>query len=212
MKGDLARGFGFASILIGSFGLMLGWMPYIGLIALPLAILAIFLGVIGMLAGLKSGATGMPATGFLLGVAVIAIQLWATVGVGSTYDTYVERAKAEAAAKSEAAVSDMPADHAIVIIDQQYANRNGQHLIRVAVANMTERPIESAKVEVQFQSRFGTTLHTATLEVVNHEIAEEIAAYDNISLPLGQYYIFDDIPSDDRITQVHISPLSVVFR
>lgn len=212
--GDFARGIGIAAIIIGSFGLMVGWMPFIGVVGMPLAMLAIIVGLIGVISGIPSKSTGLPFAGMIIGIIAIVIQFYSFSMISSTYNEYMERANAsvnETRLQSELSDAEIAA-RSIDVIESEYLKRDDMHLVRIGISNISNRPLDSAKVEVRFVSQFGTTYATGNLEILTPETVDVLMPGQPFRLTSGNYFVFDDVDASLPIDSVQATPLSVSFQ
>ena len=215
--GDFARGLGIAAIIIGSFGLMFGWMPFFGVVGLPLAMLSIMIGLAGVVFGISSKSTGLPFAGMAIGVVVIVIQWFSFGGIGSLYNEYAEKAKqelnaAESVESTEDAIDRLQAERSLQIIEAEYLKRDGLHLVRVGVNNMDTRPIDAVKVEVRFMSQFDYALAVGNLDILTPDTIDVLMPVQPFKLPEGNYFVFDDIDPHLPIQSIKVSPIYVSFR
>lgn len=209
--GDFAKGMGIAAIIIGSFGLMVGWMPFIGVVGLPLAMLAIVIGLAGVAFGISSQSTGLPFAGMAIGLITIAIQGFSFGAVSSTYNEYADRARAEIDATDGASDISL-AERSLEIIESEYLKRDDLHLVRVGISNTGTKPIDSARVEVRFMSQYGYALAVGNLEILTPDTVEVLMPDQPFRLTSGNYFVFDDVDVTLPVQSIEVSPISVSFR
>src|SRR5690554_3198133 len=82
-RSDFSRGLGLAALILGVFALLLSWVPIIGLLSLPIALIGLVLGGIGLLAGIKSKSFGIPGAGVFVCVLSFVIQMYTLAPIGS---------------------------------------------------------------------------------------------------------------------------------
>ena len=74
-------GLGAAALVLALLALLFGWVPILGLVMIPPALLAIFLGVVGFVAAVVTGRTGkaLPFIASVIGVFAVLVPPAATV-------------------------------------------------------------------------------------------------------------------------------------
>ena len=72
-KSSEAHGLGVASIVSGGIAMAIGWIPFIGFIALPISLIAIVLGIIGFIFPLATKKSGlkMPIIGLVISLCLL---------------------------------------------------------------------------------------------------------------------------------------------
>lgn len=73
---------GIAAIVVGIFALLFGWVPFLGLFAIPVAVLGIVLAGIGLLLAVmrKFKGAGLPLLGGVLSIAGVGVPILSTGG------------------------------------------------------------------------------------------------------------------------------------
>ena len=88
-KSSEAHGLGVASIISGGIAMAIGWIPFIGFIALPISAISLVLGVIGFIFPLATKKSGlkMPIIGLVISLASLALPFLTTSALINEIDT-----------------------------------------------------------------------------------------------------------------------------
>ena len=99
-----ASGFGIAALVIGIIAVLFCWVPFVGMLAIPLGLIALLLATVGVivsLAGGKSG-VGLPVAGGVLALLAIGIPILMTGAMAGAVGSAAAKAAADAEARSAA--------------------------------------------------------------------------------------------------------------
>jgi len=88
---------GIAAVVVGIFALLFGWVPFLGLFAIPVAALGLFLAGIGFLLAMmrKFKGMGMPLLGGVLSIAGVGVPLLSTGGTSAAISAEMEKVSNE---------------------------------------------------------------------------------------------------------------------
>jgi glucose dehydrogenase len=102
--GRAANGVGVASLVLGVLALGVCWIPFLGLLAWPLAAFALLLGVVGLLVAAFDGRSGFgsPVGGIVSGVVAVVLS-FAVTGLTSQAVSRASAGRAKAARAARAA-------------------------------------------------------------------------------------------------------------
>ncbi len=87
-KNTVALTMGIAAVVVGVLALLFGWIPFLGLLAVPVALLGVVLAGIGLLFAMirKFKGAGMPLVGGVLSLAGIGVPILSTGGTTAAID------------------------------------------------------------------------------------------------------------------------------
>ncbi len=90
---------GICAIVVGVMGLLIGWVPFLGLFAIPVAIVGIVLAVIGFILALVKGGKGigLPLLGGFICVVAIVVPVLSTGGTSVAMTKAVDEVRKAAA-------------------------------------------------------------------------------------------------------------------
>jgi len=97
------NGLGIAALVLGIIAALTCWIPFIGLLSMPLAILGLLFGIIGLLISLigrKSG-VGLPVSGSIVCVVALFVAIASTGTAAEAIDQALEEAKQASAESTE---------------------------------------------------------------------------------------------------------------
>jgi len=189
---------GIISIVIGVLGMLVGWIPFIGLLAVPLAIIGLTLAGIGGLIALMKGfkGIGMPLLGGLISVMALVLPILSTGGTSAAITKAVDevsrsidesreelaekRQKEEQAERQE---KDLYIANSLRLYDLEAKYMSSVFDGRVPgvlfkIKNEGDRSLDKVKVTVYFKDASGTV------------IAEE----DFLPILVSQFFISDNKP------------------
>ncbi len=97
-----SNGLGIVSLVFGILALLICWVPFVGILAAPLSVLGIFLGVIGLIVGIVVGKweVGTSIAGFILSSLALFFCLCMTFATGVAL-TEIDKAINEASQQQE---------------------------------------------------------------------------------------------------------------
>jgi hypothetical protein len=96
-KNTGALAMGISSLVVGIMSLLIGWVPVIGLIAIPGALLALVLALVGIVLAAMKGGKGMtlPLLGFLFGCGALLVPIVSTGVTAAAMDEAMKEEKAK---------------------------------------------------------------------------------------------------------------------
>ncbi|SEG21307.1 hypothetical protein [Marinobacterium lutimaris] len=101
-QSGFVTGMGIGAIVLGVIAIATGWVPFLGVVALPIAGFGIVVALIGLLAGIRTSSVGMPVAGVILCALPLAWQgMFFGAITSNAYDDYTKRAAASAQASTE---------------------------------------------------------------------------------------------------------------
>ena len=89
------NGLGIASLVLGIIAALTCWIPFIGILGVPLAILGLLFGVIGFLIAVIGGRSGvgMPVSGSIVCIVAVIIAVLSTGGAVTVVDQAIRQAE-----------------------------------------------------------------------------------------------------------------------
>lgn len=96
-KTKSVNGLGIAALVLGILAAMTCWIPFIGLLSIPVAILGLVFGIIGFLIAIIGGKSGvgMPVSGGIVCAVALIVAILSTGGMVAAVDTVVREASRE---------------------------------------------------------------------------------------------------------------------
>ena len=173
-KSSEAHGLGVASIISGGIAMAIGWIPLIGLIALPISAIALVLGVIGFIFPLATKKSGlkMPIIGLVISLASLALPFLTTSALINEIDTPEFReAMAEIGKSFEETSSE---DNRAIISQIEISNLqvgrtdSGQTKISFEIKNNCERNLKYVRVDCEFFGKEGQAVYKTEFTPVSH--------------------------------------------
>ena len=173
-KSSEAHGLGVASIISGGIAIAIGWIPFIGFIALPISAIALVLGVIGFIFPLATKKSGlkMPIIGLVISLASLALPFLTTSALINEIDTPEFReAMAEIGKSFEETSSE---DNRAIISQIEISNLqvgrtdSGQTKISFEIKNNCERNLKYVRVDCEFFGKEGQAVYKTEFTPVSH--------------------------------------------
>jgi hypothetical protein len=170
---------GIIAIGLGVSGLLIGWVPFLGLIAIPIAAIGGFLGLIGLVIAAIKDFKGwsMPLLGCLICGVTIVVSIGSTGATSAVIGEAVEEANKKVTSKraaEEAAETSYIANN-LIVGDVKAAYRESALDGRVAgltftIRNNGDRTVKRIKVICRFFDASG--------RVVAEEIYQPVSEFD----------------------------------
>lgn len=173
-KSSEAHGLGVASIISGGIAMAIGWIPLIGLIALPISAIALVLGVIGFIFPLATKKSGlkMPIIGLVISLASLALPFLTTSALINEIDTPEFR---EAMAEIGESFEEMSSEYNRAIMGQiEISNLqvgrtdSGEPQISFEIKNNSERNLKYVRVDCEFFGKEGQAVYKTEFTPVSH--------------------------------------------
>ena len=173
-KSSEAHGLGVASIISGGIAIAIGWIPFIGFIALPISAIALVLGVIGLIFPLATKKSGlkMPIIGLVISLASIALPFLTTSALINEIDTPEFR---EAMADIGESLEEMSSeDNRAVMSQTEISNLqvgrtdSGEPQISFEIKNNSERNLKYVRVDCEFFGKEGQAVYKTEFTPVSH--------------------------------------------
>ena len=173
-KSSEAHGLGVASIISGGIAMAIGWIPLIGLIALPISAIALVLGVIGFIFPLATKKSGlkMPIIGLVISLASLALPFLTTSALINEIDTPEFR---EAMAEIGESFEEMSSEYNRAIMGQiEISNLqvgrtdSGESQISFEIKNNSERNLKYVRVDCEFFGKEGQAVYKTEFTPVSH--------------------------------------------
>ena len=173
-KSSEAHGLGVASIISGGIAMAIGWIPLIGLIALPISAIALVLGVIGFIFPLATKKSGlkMPIIGLVISLASLALPFLTTSALINEIDTPEFR---EAMAEIGESFEEMSSEYNRAIMGQiEISNLqvgrtdSGEPQISFEIKNNSERNLNYVRVDCEFFGKEGQAVYKTEFTPVSH--------------------------------------------
>ena len=173
-KSSEAHGLGVASIISGGIAMAIGWIPLIGLIALPISAIALVLGIIGFIFPLATKKSGlkMPIIGLVISLASLALPFLTTSALINEIDTPEFR---EAMAEIGESFEEMSSEYNRAIMGQiEISNLqvgrtdSGEPQISFEIKNNSERNLKYVRVDCEFFGKEGQAVYKTEFTPVSH--------------------------------------------
>ena len=173
-KSSEAHGLGVASIISGGIAMAIGWIPLVGLIALPISAIALVLGVIGFIFPLATKKSGlkMPIIGLVISLASLALPFLTTSALINEIDTPEFR---EAMAEIGESFEEMSSEYNRAIMGQiEISNLqvgrtdSGEPQISFEIKNNSERNLKYIRVDCEFFGKEGQAVYKTEFTPVSH--------------------------------------------
>ena len=173
-KSSEAHGLGVASIISGGIAIAIGWIPFIGFIALPISAIALVLGVIGLIFPLATKKSGlkMPIIGLVISLASAALPFLTTSALINEIDTPEFR---EAMADIGESLEEMSSeDNRAVMSQTEISNLqvgrtdSGEPQISFEIKNNSERNLKYVRVDCEFFGKEGQAVYKTEFTPVSH--------------------------------------------
>ena len=173
-KSSEAHGLGVASIISGGIAMAIGWIPLVGLIALPISAIALVLGVIGFIFPLATKKSGlkMPIIGLVISLASLALPFLTTSALINEIDTPEFR---EAMAEIGESFEEMSSEYNRAIMGQiEISNLqvgrtdSGEPQISFEIKNNSERNLKYVRVDCEFFGKEGQAVYKTEFTPVSH--------------------------------------------
>ena len=173
-KSSEAHGLGVASIISGGIAMAIGWIPLIGLIALPISAIALVLGVIGFIFPLATKKSGLKMTiiGLVISLASLALPFLTTSALINEIDTPEFR---EAMAEIGESFEEMSSEYNRAIMGQiEISNLqvgrtdSGEPQISFEIKNNSERNLKYVRVDCEFFGKEGQAVYKTEFTPVSH--------------------------------------------
>jgi len=151
---------GIISIIVGILGLLISLIPCIGLfVGLPIAIIGLLLGVIGIFVGKESG-RGLPITGSTVSFVAILISVaWFAYG-------YFSVKKAQKQAEAEMQASRLELDRAARDAEKQENDRRELDRIRTETRNAKAVQVTAEQLIDEFTNNMNAAMRRYTNQIV----------------------------------------------
>ena len=173
-KSSEAHGLGVASIISGGIAIAIGWIPFIGFIALPISAIALVLGVIGFIFPLATKKSGlkMPIIGLVISLASIALPFLTTSALINEIDTPEFR---EAMADIGESFEEMSSEDNLAVMRQTEISNlqvgrtdSGEPQISFEIKNNSERNLKYVRVDCEFFGKEGQAVYKTEFTPVSH--------------------------------------------
>ena len=173
-KSSEAHGLGVASIVSGGIAMAIGWIPFIGFIALPISLIAIVLGIIGFIFPLATKKSGlkMPIIGLVISLASVALPFLTTTALINEIDSPEFR---EAMADIGESLEEMASEDKLAVISQieilnlQVGRTDGgEPQISFEIKNDSERNLKYLRVDCEFFGNEGQAVYKTEFTPVSH--------------------------------------------
>ena len=173
-KSSEAHGLGVASIISGGIAIAIGWIPFIGFIALPISAIALILGVIGLIFPLATKKSGlkMPIIGLVISLASLALPFLTTSALINEIDTPEFR---EAMADIGESFEEMSSEDNLAVMSQTEISNlqvgrtdSGEPQISFEIKNNSERSLKYARVDCEFFGNEGQAVYKTEFTPVSH--------------------------------------------
>ena len=173
-KSSEAHGLGVASIISGGIAIAIGWIPFIGFIALPISAIALVLGVIGFIFPLATKKSGlkMPIIGLVISLASAALPFLTTSALINEIDTPEFR---EAMADIGESFEEMSSEDNLAVMRQiEISNLqvgrtdSGEPQISFEIKNNSERNLKYVRVDCEFFGKEGQAVYKTEFTPVSH--------------------------------------------
>lgn len=173
-KSSEAHGLGVASIISGGIAIAIGWIPFIGFIALPISAIALVLGVIGFIFPLATKKSGlkMPIIGFVISLASLALPFLTTSALINEIDTPEFR---EAMADIGESFEEMSSEDNLAVMSQTEISNlqvgrtdSGEPQISFEIKNNSERNLKYVRVDCEFFGKEGQAVYKTEFTPVSH--------------------------------------------
>ena len=173
-KSSEAHGLGVASIISGGIAIAIGWIPFIGFIALPISAIALVLGVIGFIFPLATKKSGlkMPIIGLVISLASLALPFLTTSALINEIDTPEFR---EAMADIGESFEEMSSEDNLAVMSQTEISNlqvgrtdSGEPQISFEIKNNSERNLKYVRVDCEFFGKEGQAVYKTEFTPVSH--------------------------------------------
>ena len=173
-KSSEAHGLGVASIISGGIAIAIGWIPFIGFIALPISAIALVLGVIGFIFPLATKKSGlkMPIIGLVISLASAALPFLTTSALINEIDTPEFR---EAMADIGESFEEMSSEDNLAVMRQTEISNlqvgrtdSGEPQISFEIKNNSERNLKYVRVDCEFFGKEGQAVYKTEFTPVSH--------------------------------------------
>ena len=174
LKSSEAHGLGVASIISGGIAIAIGWIPFIGFIALPISAIALVLGVIGFIFPLATKKSGlkMPIIGLVISLASLALPFLTTSALINEIDTPEFR---EAMADIGESFEEMSSEDNLAVMSQTEISNlqvgrtdSGEPQISFEIKNNSERNLKYVRVDCEFFGNEGQAVYKTEFTPVSH--------------------------------------------
>ena len=173
-KSSEAHGLGVASIISGGIAIAIGWIPFIGFIALPISAIALVLGVIGFIFPLATKKSGLkiPIIGLVISLASLALPFLTTSALINEIDTPEFR---EAMADIGESFEEMSSEDNLAVMSQTEISNlqvgrtdSGEPQISFEIKNNSERNLKYVRVDCEFFGKEGQAVYKTEFTPVSH--------------------------------------------
>lgn len=140
---------GIIAIVLGVLALMFGWVPFLGLFSIPVAILGGLLAGIGLFLAMCNGgarAAGLPMLGGVICAAAIVLPIVSTGWISYQFSGIQQRAEMAREA------ADYKIDH-LAVLDVSSKHAGGALQVAFRVHNRGERSLDTVNLKVQLRDR-----------------------------------------------------------
>lgn len=130
-------GLGIAALVLGIIACLTCWIPYVGAVSLPLAIIGFIFGVIGTIVSLmtRRSYTGLPAAGAFVSLAAAVIFLVVT---GATSTAITESARSITGTRPELqTITPEPVPVRVTEREAKLLEEKGAYISKVEIINLT---------------------------------------------------------------------------
>ena len=174
-KSSEAHGLGIASIVSGGIAMAIGWIPFIGLIALPISAIALVLGIIGFIFPLATKKSGlkMPIIGLVISLASVALPFLTTTALMNELGNNPEFR--EAMADIGESLEEMASEDKLAVMSQiEISNLQvgrtdgGEPQISFEIKNNSERNLKYVRVDCEFFGNEGQAVYKTEFTPVSH--------------------------------------------
>lgn len=215
---------GIIAIVLGVIGLLISWVPFLGLIAVPIAAIGGFLGLIGLvLAAIKKfKGWSMPLLGCLICTVTIVVSITSTSATSAAIGGAVEEATKANKARQAAEVAD-EADYIAksLVVENVEASYKKSALegnvpgVSFSIKNTGEKTVKRIKVNCSFMNAEGKKIaEESYLPVSEFDFAngKPLKPGYEWTLDKSRFYSAKGIPSEWAPGKVEIKITEIDFQ
>lgn len=185
---------GIISIVLAVLCLLICWIPFLGLIAIPGAVIALLLALLGILLALLKAGRGiaMPLIGLFLSLAPIGISVVFTGATSTAMSTAIQESSARQSAANAAAIASLVVEDAAWRVDSSLGSSN--LVVSYKLRNVGDETISTAKVAIKFYDGAGGEI--AQREEFAISLFDEDLRPGNVVEQKENLLSYTDIPAD----------------
>jgi hypothetical protein len=199
---------GILALLLGVGGLLVGWIPYLGLLAVPVAAVGLLLAFLGVLIALFKRMRGavMPLVGGLVSTGALVLSVVTTTKTAESINQQIGDARARAAAgASPEALAYIAGSLELYEVDAQYRDQAlGGRVpgLTFKLRNNGDRTLGSVKVAVYFLDAAGARIAEETFLPVQVSSFSSTASNNPLRLGYvwqmerGKFYACESVPDE----------------